>query len=34
MAFFDWSDEYSVNIEEIDNEHKRIVEMLIPWLKV
>ena len=28
MAFFDWSDELSVNIEKIDSEHKRLVEML------
>jgi len=28
MAFLDWSSELSVDFEEIDNDHKRLVEML------
>ena len=28
MAFFEWSDNLSVNIAEIDAQHKRLVEML------
>ncbi len=28
MAFFDWKEEYSVNIREIDIQHQKLVEML------
>lgn len=28
MEFFKWTDEYSVNIQEIDNQHKMIVDIL------
>jgi len=28
MALFEWSDKYSVNIKEIDQEHKQLVDML------
>jgi hemerythrin len=28
MAFFDWKEEYSVNIKEIDKQHQKLVEML------
>ncbi|MCP4543163.1 MAG: hemerythrin family protein [Chloroflexi bacterium] len=28
MEFFKWNDEYSVNIKEIDQQHKHLVEML------
>ena len=28
MAFFDWKDEYSVNIREIDEQHQKLVAML------
>lgn len=26
--FFEWDDDYSVNIREIDNQHKRLVELI------
>lgn len=28
MALFVWSDKYSVNINEIDNQHKKLVDIL------
>ena len=28
MAFFDWKEEYSVNIEQIDSQHKILVDMI------
>lgn len=28
MAFFDWKEEYSVNIREIDRQHQRLVALL------
>ena len=28
MAFFDWKEEYNVNIREIDNQHQKLVSML------
>jgi hemerythrin len=28
MSLITWSDEYSVNIKEIDNQHRQLVEML------
>lgn len=28
MAYFDWKEEYSVNIREIDMQHQKLVEML------
>jgi hemerythrin len=28
MAFFDWKDEYSVGIEEIDEQHKKIILLM------
>jgi hemerythrin len=28
MAFFEWVDDYTVNIDEIDAQHKRLVAML------
>jgi hemerythrin len=28
QAFFSWKEDYSVNIKEIDDQHKKIIEML------
>ncbi len=28
MALFEWSDKYSVNINEIDNQHKKIINII------
>jgi len=28
MAFFDWKEEYSVNIREIDHQHQKLVAMI------
>lgn len=28
MAHFEWNEAYSVNIQEIDNQHRRLVELL------
>lgn len=28
MAFFDWQDQYSVHIQEIDTQHKKLVALL------
>lgn len=28
MAFFDWKDEYSVNINKIDTQHRQLVKLL------
>lgn len=28
MSFLTWSDEYSVNIKEIDNQHRKLIEII------